>query len=73
METAELLPHYPGFGVQRYHRSRCKRVSLVPCVNPEEHGDSDDTVIFIPEWVCKLSPRAGGPAQNEICLEPNEF
>ena len=22
IETAELLPHYPGFGVQRYHRSR---------------------------------------------------
>jgi quercetin dioxygenase-like cupin family protein len=22
METAELLPHYPGFGVPRYHRSR---------------------------------------------------
>ena len=22
VETAELLPHYPGFGVQRYHRSR---------------------------------------------------
>jgi hypothetical protein len=22
IETAELLPHYPGFGVQRYHPSR---------------------------------------------------
>ena len=22
VETAELLPHYPGFGVQRYHRNR---------------------------------------------------
>jgi hypothetical protein len=50
-----------------------ERFSLVSCVNPEEHQESDETAIFSLECAGKLSPRAGGPAENEICLKLNEF